>query len=387
MKLGCGGDDPTPESVEPEVIGGRWTEDRCLVDRTPLDGQVDYRITTHLIAEAVLCVEAGVLIEVEPSVHVYVGSMGGLEIRGTEAAPVIFRGRSGSNWGPLALASEGFPNVIDGLVVEDAGAALGSRGIFEPTGVAFGSEAGASARMARVNGLRIGRGEGPGLWIHGATLEGPIENLVITDRSAEPLRTFPRYLADLDPASIQLSGNARDQVGLGTERVSGKPIVFHDVGIPYFMSEVFGGTGLLEAQSGLRIEPGVELQLGAEVSIAVTGDGALSAEGTAASPILVRNRPGAGPFGGIFILTEADNRIAFTEIDGGGGAALGSRGAFEAANIVVGSAVNTGGKLALEDAAIRNSADFGVFVYQNGAVDEQRTRYEGNASGDLVFED
>ena len=105
----------------------------------------------------------------------------------------------------------------------------------------------------------------------------------------------------------------------------------------------------------LVIEPGVIIQFKDEAGLEVSGEGSITAEGTAEDPIiLTAENQEAGAWRGIYVeSSSAKNKLSYVEIEYAGGQQFNSNG--DKGSIVLYS----GGKLSLKNSTISDSANYG----------------------------
>lgn len=123
----------------------------------------------------------------------------------------------------------------------------------------------------------------------------------------------------------------------------------------------------------LIIEPGTTIQFEAGAGLAVDGTGSITAEGTASQPITLmgENSNDIGSWKGVYIgSNNVKNRLEYVTIKGGGSEEFNSNG--EKANIVL----YAGGKVAINNCIIENSAAFGI---NSNYTDGEITSCMGNA--------
>lgn len=323
-------------------------------------------------------IEPGVVIKFEQDTYLRVSDNASLDAVGTAAAPIRFEALS-----PVKGFAKGL-NIGSGSLVTRLEHAVFSNLGKEDRGVFGGLQNGA------IDGLN-----GGGLIMKNVTVRGSIydgvtlhrlpilefENNTFTDNARYPVRIAAGQLHQLDAGSDYLGGdtpNGRPYInvdGVG-RKAAFESATWKKLNVPYFV-----GIAVNVENGTVTLEPGVTFVFGSGASFGVDGPGALTAIGTADTPIVFtgeRQAPGSWE-GIVFFRSNSDDNIFdHVEVSYGGD------------GFIYENSIDLPYQsfLTIRNSVISNSATYGICVGLESDIDiDNTTVLRDNALGDVGYGD
>jgi hypothetical protein len=306
----------------------------------------------------VLTLPAGLVVRADPLATISVGTngLGGLKV-GESGGPLTILESTGNGWGGLELSGS---SSLTRVEIRDCGlygACIRAGG---PTGL-------------HVEDVTIRNSRGTGIVLNGAGFAPTSANLTITGSQGAPIEIPPDAVPSLPQGDYTL--NDRDVIQLRGGAVT-RTATWRSPGVPFFAPQGLDITGV-DTDPVLTLQPGVVLQLGADMRVVVAdfrGPGALRALGTAAEPILFTSEiPGVpGSWMGVELGTAADERtrLDHVEIHDAGAGDAGGAGA-------VRLQLDPGG--VLRNTRILRSSSCGVMLFAGSWAEDYTNPVLGNS--------
>ena len=357
--------DGVDESGEPAGDCTAIVQDDLAADLTLPAGC--YEVATALTVDgSTLSLEPGVDIEFASGAGLMINGTGVFSASGTAEQPVLLHGadpQPGSWMGLRYSGSASSDNRLAFVELRDAGASA----FGDPAGVVVS----AGSRLS-VEGSTIADNEGIG---------------IIADAGAELSLTSTSVAGNDAPLSVDIEtvgGIAGDNTltgnGQDVAHVTGTTLAtdasWANLGVPLVMADE------VRIDAHLQIAEGAELRMGQERSIRVAESGALTATGTADSPVVFTGQVGEpGYWQGIELASNtADNVLEGCIVENAGSTPwTGDNDSSTALR------VPENGKLTLRDSTVRGSGHYGLRAYGDADIAGLAgNRFESNARVMLV---
>ncbi|MFB1483170.1 hypothetical protein [Corallococcus sp. RDP092CA] len=408
LLVACGGEEPAPDDDTGDAppTGGLCV--RTISDAltsaaawAPGDEQCSYEVTGVVEVRDALTIAPGTVVRFGPEAGLLVTSTGSLHAVGTEAAPILFTGKTltPGYWKGLAFKSNTPENALEHVVISYAGSEqpfccdffYGAGGGLDAAGaVVVGSQLGGISQVRLVDATLEKSGTNGLFVFNKGRLPGFSRNLFRGNVGA-PAVVSLSVAGALDGASIY-SGSSSTQPEANGDNVvhlQAAPVAdtataqtLRRLDVPYGVSTGVPDT-TLEYSGALTVEPGVRLQFEAESGLRITETGSLVARGTAQAPIVFTGRTQTpGYWKGLSIRSlSPDNVLDHTQVSHGGSDSFCcdyfTRDGSIRANISVGGALGRG-SLTLTDSLVSQGAGWGVFVFKNATLTQSANTYDGN---------
>ena len=327
-----------------------------------------YHVTDNITVTATVTAEAGATFVFDQDVGFYFDTPGVLRALGTAEAPVLFTGVEPIRgyWESLEFYNcARSQSVLDHVIIEYAGGDGACGGLMLDNG---------TRAAVRDSVLRHSAAYGACL---GRDVQLEWARNTLTGNASGAADVSPNAAGQLDAASTY-HGNDHDWVRLDADR--GSPTV--DQTWPAIDVE-YRVAGRLWPTAHLTIAAGAELVFEQDAEIYLQSGAALTAVGTAASPIVFRGlEPTAGYWDGVELhgSNSVDNRFEYVTISGGG-----AEGTAWDANLRLGSTT----RISVTNCTITNSAGWGVWVANTVTVNadlETANSFSANALGAVYRE-
>lgn len=270
---------------------------------------VDYTIPGQIRVAAgeMLTIDEGVVIEADADASIWV--LGGLMTLGVPDRPVILRGSTPvrGHWGGLAMENDLWSMLI-GAEIRHAGSLE-----FNFENIYAGISVSRAAAPVDITDSIVA--ENAGVGVFNDTSEVVIDGSVITDNEA------PLWVTDESAwgawNTSTYAGNDDDAIRVRPGDIY-DPTTWQALDVPY---RVFQRVtlGAMRVHADWTLDPGVEIEVGADTALLVEATGSLTAIGTATDPIVIRGEdPAPGSWRGIR-LDGAGHVLEHVEIAHGGG--------------------------------------------------------------------
>lgn len=304
-----------------------------------IPGCVHYHVTGSFTVTAALTIQAGTNISFGPGAGLTVTS-GTLSAVGLPAARIRLTGDQPVRgyWTGISVWTSSAANEMSYVDISYAGGGSGTN--------AANVEVTSGARIRMSHSL-VEQSAGVGLYFGSTADLGAFVSDTLRNNANAGIRLPDRLVGALDNTSGYVDGNGRPyvdayawEVSSGqTWRVTNAPI--------HFSGQTF-------VTAALSIEPGTNVQFGADASITVSS-GSLSAVGTPTNRIrFSAEQPNRGYWHGLsFWTNSAANRLSYVDVSYGGGGPGTSTANVE---------VTSGGQLRLDNDVLEESAGVGLYA-------------------------
>ncbi len=344
-----------------------------LEDRIADPNVPDYIAPKTVIVSAALTIKPGVIIAFASDTRFDIQSEGGEIIaRGTAEEKIRFTGKESSKgyWRGLVIYSASSANVLEHVEISYAGSYFTLNDI--KAGLTLFGNSGALLSLLNCT---LHHNDGYGLHAAAGAQLKNFANNTFVENSEAPLLLAADNVKQLDAASVLTGNNGRNMVEITASSLTAANGAdntwagFADK-TPYRL------LGELRVNTGLRLMPGVQLEVGSDQLIMIEEDGYLNAVGTPDNKISIRGAiPSAGYWRGIAIYsTAAQNELSQVALSHGGSNALIS--GKKALVALMGS----GAKLMVEDSQLSASTGYGIYVRSGSSLN-------ADASTANAFED
>jgi hypothetical protein len=366
-----------PIALEAEIKTNLVLEDRVNNPDIP-----DYVANQNVLVNAELTIKPGVVIAFARDARLEVNDGKGVLIaKGDAAKRIRFIGKEATKgfWAGVVMRSASSANALDYVDVLHTG----SKPLTNVTKAGMAVMGGSKAQISIKNSV-FEKNNGFGLFMeHGAVLE-EFANNTFKENAEAGILLNGNQVGQLDVNSVFTGGNGRNVVEILASEVSGGPnkeIIwkgFKDK-TPYRVLES------LTIDAGLKLLPGVVIEMSRGARLSLDGENYLNAVGTQESPIVIKGVENTPAYwrGFICFSTSAMNVFEHAEITGGGSTALVSG---KKTNIAV---YGSNARMQIKNSKVNNSGGYGIFVnYQARINDDVETvnTFTGNVDGKLFKE-
>lgn len=372
----------TASVIQPVALAAEINANLVLEDRVNNPDIPDYVANQNVLVNAELTLKPGVVIAFARDARLEVNDGKGVLIaKGDSAKRVRFIGKEAIKgfWAGVVIRSASSANALDYLDVLHTG----SKPLTNVTKAGVAIMGGSKAQISIKNSV-FEKNNGFGLFMeHGAVLAEFTKNTFRENAEAGILLTG-NHVGQLDVNSVFTGGNGRNVVEVLASEVSGGPSKeviwrgFKDK-TPYRILES------LTIDAGLKLLPGVVIEMTRGARLSLDGENYLHAVGTKELPIVIKGVENTPAYwrGFICFSTSAMNVFDYAEITGGGSTALVSG---KKTNIAV---YGSNARMQIKNSKVNNSGGYGIFVnYQASINDDVETvnTFTGNVDGKLLKE-
>lgn len=314
----CTSDDDSSDPIleefnEPIVLDCNFFKEARVLTNDPY-APVDYIVTCVMHVTAPIKIEPGVVIEFEEDAGLEVDDFhtanGSISAMGTSTEPIIMRGTANNRgwWRGLMIDSNSTLNELNHTQIFDAGGKSFNSNNDKGAIIVW-----ADSRLKMTNSL-VSNSDSYGINATYTSSILTIENNKFTNNKA-PAVVNPGYLNAMNNTN-QFSGNIDDFVYVDPYGEPIKtPTTWYKLDVPY--SVISNAVKQVIVRDLLTIQPGVEIEFGAETSLLIHEDGGgIKAVGTSADPIIFSAvSKVAKAWKGIYVSSEhAVNEIGHAEI-------------------------------------------------------------------------
>jgi hypothetical protein len=352
---GCKKDDKDDDDIQPQVLDcNTISSDLVLVDR---GSSPDYIIPCRIVVEAKLTIEPGVEIAYGSDAGLEFRSSGILDAQGTAAKPIVMRGEQATSgyWRGLRFSGSNNANKLYFATIDGAGSLPWDGG-----NIKANIDINDNSKV-EIKNCTISNSASDGIYVD--WLSGNAQALAgfggntFSGNNNYPLRVVDDVVKDLGSNNFTTNGknkievhHSRGIVGTHSWTNPGAPILINAV-----MAVSFGTN-----QGQLTIGEGVVIEMGADKSIVVNSQGALTINGTQANPVEIKSENNIKDhWRGIAVNSNnSGNLFNYANISGGGSA---SHDGFTGKDCIrVGSAVSGPYKLSMSNCTVSNSSFCGI---------------------------
>lgn len=283
-------DDPIQPPPPPGGGGGDGgTTNKNLIDynidsKTTLKNHltgVDYQICGRINVNAELIIEPGVEIVMCAGARISVGKDGSLNAVGTDANPIVFKGKTPSKgyWDAMDFNSNNPANVLDHVIISDGGGS----GTYYNSSVWVNDNS--SAQLTFKNST-IKNSKGFGFYVENGASIPNFTNNTFSNNGDYPVKIPMSIIGSLDDSSNYGDGNSKNMVYIYSANIN-QPQVVKNINVPYLLD------GRSYINSDLKLNPGVEFQMSSGARIDVDAAGSMNAIGTSSDSIVIKGKVNA----------------------------------------------------------------------------------------------
>jgi|SRR5690554_1805347 len=287
MATGCVEDDPIQPGPPPYPPTGSNPPvnsnviNKNINSKTVLKNHqsgVDYEICGTVYVNAELIIEAGTEIVMCSGARLYVEKDGSLNAIGTEASPIVIRGKAASPgyWDLIRISANNPSNVMEYVTLSDGG----GYNYYSNTTVHVNK--GNSGQLTMKNS-KIKNSKGYGLTVEGGATIPNFSNNTFSNNGDAPVQIAFSILGALDDSSNFSDGNANNYIDVKASTINQAQEV-KSLDVPYLLN----GTNYIK--NGLKLEAGVEILMAAGTRVYVESSGSFNAIGTNAKPIEIKGK-------------------------------------------------------------------------------------------------
>ncbi|MBK7147951.1 MAG: hypothetical protein IPH78_03800 [Bacteroidetes bacterium] len=340
---------------------------------------VDYIVANNIELNAALIIKPGVTVMFKEGAGLQVNEEGSLNAIGQQANEILFTSESGKRgaWKGITILSNKPTNALSFCKIEHGG----GTNSFGKGNVVVGSSA--NTASVEISNSEITAGKYDGVVIN--------EGSSVTHFNGNKIHTNSEYPVSMHIADAAAMNNSNTFSNNGKEFVrmfgSGENVINKAITINKLNSNVLID-GNIVAGNMFTIHAGAKIFMNTNAGIIIdgsNGQGMLSAIGSSTSPITISAiYNGTGVWNSIkFRSSDADNRIEYCNISGGGLSAEGFEGMI--------NLVNQGGSsnVVVRNSNIMNSASAGIFIQSNNEYNSDITTanvFTNCAKGNVHFE-
>lgn len=210
------------------------------------------------------------------------------------------------------------------------------------------------AAQLTVKNTLITQSGGYGLFLREGSLLPAFGTNTFSHNNEAPVLLAASHVSKLDAASAFMSGNGRNGIEVMQSEISGTG---EAVWPAFNDNTAYRFVGLVTAQTGWKLSPGVTIEIAADQYIDIE-EGYLNAVGTPAKKIsFVGESKTPGSWRGIILHSgSSSNRMEQVHIQNAGGEELLSR-------VKSSIALASVGKLSIKNSSITHSGGYGIHVY------------------------
>lgn len=340
----------------------------------------DYLANGSVAVNAELVLMPGVTIGFARDARLTINAGGVLLAEGTATQKVRFIGQQATRgfWQGVFITSASNANSLNYAEVLHTGSS-------SPSSVKAGLTVNSGGQLTVKNSL-FSLSDGYGLHLTASAQLREFAGNTFSSNAEAGLYLPAKLVSKLDAASSFTGSNGRNVVEINNSVLENLPEAvwpsFAD-GTPYRLLND------LSVRSGLKLSPGVKLQLGPNASLNVESNGYLSAIGTASNRITISGTQAvAGAWDGIgySFAGSTQNVLEYVDISGGGGQRL---GATNRGNIVLHGNGASRSRVTVRNCTINSSAGYGIVVGYDTQLNADAATvntFSGNAQGTIVNE-
>lgn len=351
------------------------TIDKLLLTTTGIESAATFDnigipfLAGNITVAAKLDIKPGVTIEFRSGAQITVNSAGTLSAIGTTTNPILLTATEPTPgyWNGVRLVFSNTGNTLEHVTIEYGGSAASDTGNLVLTANSSNptrlSASNLVLRNSQTNGFSIDNGS----------------NLAKFDNVTSTMNQRAGYVATAMARFIgtgsNFMGNTEDLIRVGNGSVDADS-TWRNHGVPYSIAG-------LSISTKLDIDPGVSMIMDAGAGIRIDSNGALSANGTAALPIVFTGKESTpGYWDGIhFIYSPTiNNKLAHVVVEYGGG---GSSNPADTGNITMTCNGSNPSRVQISDTALNFSLGWGLFIDNTGCTATIGTNvsYSGNGQG------
>ena len=339
--------------------------DDIVVDTTlPLSC---YLVSSNVTVSAALTLLPGAVLEFETSSGLRVADGGSLSAEGTATNLITFRSRSGdsNDWRGVGIFTSSADNVLDHVVIENAGRTWGVINGSNATNLYLGPVGRASITNST---FRTAGNDGVGVYADSRTSEFiAFENNRFDDNERAAMRVTSHQLGQIGAGNeFDVGGRARPgakHIRVASDEDLRASATWPAADVPY---RFFGNHFVNDVGAVITIEAGATLEFDTSAGLAVNA-GALRAEGTAAAPVTFTSASGdPNDWRGVGIFSSNAQNLFDHAVFANAGRTWSVINGSNATNLYVG----TNGVVAIRNSTFATAGNNGVGLYVNAGSSE-----------------
>lgn len=327
----------------------------------------DYYVTADIDITAQLTIQPGVKVIFAPNRGLSIeGNSGALVAIGKADNLIELTAEDPSNgWDGIIFFNRNAQNEISYATVSYGGQRDLSFGV-EGANVGVEAQGGVTVSNATVsNSFNYG------IFIEGGGLLREFGDNTLANNANNPIALAISEVGSLDENSVYADNTDNTVEVFASTLNQDEDLIVTALsnGTAYFVS------GRLDVDTGLEIMPGTTMEFDTDAFIEVSGDGYVTAEGTAADSVILTARDQADGWGGIsFYTSNSRNSFDYARISYGGNRDFGF--GIQPANI----GVERSGEVKVKNSVVAHSVgNYGLYVEDQGAISEfSQNTFSGN---------
>lgn len=320
-----------------------------------LSHNASYNVKENLVVKSALKIEKGTKIAVSPDKFIRVFGNGSLNATGSSDERIIFDVHAGgeAKWGGIVVSSSSTSNRLEWVEIYDAGNGQAGSGVDKSAAIGISNTIGHQIHLKHMS---IHGSDGYGIYVHQAGKIGDFDNISFSGIKNHVMALPIAEISNLQGKNIQAANNLKNSIeifeGNLTQESVWAPL---GGGIKYYFPK---GMQLL---AGLKLEPGVKIEMGSNAYLDVRNSAYLNAVGSANNRIEIKGATDQpGYWEGILIRSkDARNLIRYADISGAGGKNIGGLGN---GTLKANVAVFPSGALTMTNSNLSKGAGWAVIV-------------------------
>jgi len=385
----------TPKPLPCEVIDYNITTTKTLVKRQTIKGVADYCITKriYITSGAGLIIEPGVIIEFTQNAGIdagRTGSNGYIKAIGGGNNKILFTGKTKTPgfWRGIFIFYDNndVRNILDNCIVEYAGSENLSGGYLNyKAGVGVGSNPSVGTTgLLSLKNTTIKNTTGKGFASDALGINA-FENNVFNNNSQEAIVASFAQFSKIDGNTF-FSNNGADGVSLSIHPSAKQYINDNQI---HTWKKLSGNNlyhiikSVRVSSGGLKLSPGVKIEMGSNKQFKIDGTGYFNAIGTSAEPIIIQGTVlGTPSWNSLFFKTNNPlNKMKYCEISEAGVGTIFSSGCNGAASVGLYYWSGTTSSINITNSTIKNGGGCGIFTV---ATNLSNLTQSGNTFTNLV---
>ncbi|WP_223860791.1 PKD domain-containing protein [Spirosoma validum] len=371
----------TASAAQPMTINADITVQTILDDRIANPNLPDYIVTKSIAVKHELTIRPGVVIAFERDVRFDINANGGILIaKGTADKKIRFVGVNPTKgyWAGIMVYSGSNANVLEQVEVLQAG----SRTLLDnkKAGITLFKE----SQIVLKNSL-IAQNDGYGLFANEEAILREFTANTFSANTEAGILLVTDNVAKLDAASVFTNGNGRNVIEINGDYIGENGQSAEIIWGGFTDKTPYRLLNDVAVRSGWKLNPGVTVEAGRDISIHINESGYLTAKGTDTQKVRFT---GAGTtaayWKGILCLSaSAKNTIENAEILNAGSSSL---AAGNRANLLLyGDSV----LMSVRKTRIGGSGGYGIYVASGANLNDDATNsntFDGNAQANVEHE-
>ena len=363
---------------QPLVLGESIDVETVLADRISDPTLPDYFVNKDIRVNAQLTVEPGVMIQFKRDTRMDVNENGAIIAKGTSEKKIKFTGidQTSASWKGIVIYSNNSGNIFENVEILYSGSTPGLN-VTKAALTLFGI----SHAYISIKNCLISKSGGYGIHAAAGSVLGNFASNSFTNNAEAGILMESANVPKLDKLSTFTGGNGKNVVEIiqsNLDNIAHNEEVwagFND-GTPYRLS------GDLFVKTGWKLEPGVVIEAGSQVTIEVHSTGYLNAVGTSDKHIVLTGATKNNAFwkGIRSYSTSSANKIEYGEIRYAGSSDIVSG---RKANLAITGSLSS---MSVKNSIISNGGGYGISVGYGSSINndaETANTFENNLLGNI----